>query len=218
MQTGSVDPLLETWTAALGASPAVVAAGHDLLDRYDEPHRHYHDRRHLAEVLAALRDLAPGREPPEAVVVAAWFHDAVHDGRDDDEQRSAELAAHVLASLSVLPDVVDEVVRLVRMTLTHDPAPDDAPGVLLSDADLAVLGAGADRYAEYAEDVRREYGHLGDDAFRAGRAAVLRGLLDRPRIYAGDLAHRRWDAPARRNLRLEISALGGASDGAALRP
>ena len=218
MHAGAVDPLLESWTQALGDRPEVRAAGTDLLSRYDQPHRRYHDRRHLAEVLAALRRLTGGREVPVAVVCAAWFHDAVHDGRDDDEQRSADLAMQVLVDLSVDPVVVEEVVRLVRMTLTHDPAPEDAAGALLSDADLAVLGAAPGRYARYVADVRQEYAHVDDDAFRAGRTAVLRDLLERPRLYLTEVGHRTWDEAARRNLRAEITRSDGASAAADRRP
>jgi predicted metal-dependent HD superfamily phosphohydrolase len=206
-----VEPLLDSWTTALGTRPAVVAAGQDLLARYDEPHRRYHDRRHLAEVLAALRRLTAGRDLPVEVVYAAWFHDAVHDGSDDDEERSARLATRVLSSLAVAAEVVEEVARLVRMTLTHDPVPGDERAALLSDADLAVLGADPDRYARYAADVRQEYAHVDEDAFRAGRTTILRSLLDRPRLYMTEQAHRAWDAPARRNLRDEIRLLSGAS-------
>ncbi len=218
MQTGVVDPLLVSWTDALGTHPDVLAAGQDLLTRYDEPHRRYHDRRHLAEVLAALRQLTAGRAVPVEVVCAAWLHDAVHDGRDDDEERSAGLARRVLTELAVAPDVVDEVARLVRMTLTHEPAPEDLSGALLSDADLAVLGADPKRYARYAAHVRDEYAHVDDDAFRSGRTAVLRSLLDRPRLYVTEQAHRRWDLAARRNLSNEISRLCGPSVDADRRP
>lgn len=218
MHAGAVDPLLASWTDALGTRPDVLAAGRDLLRRYDEPHRRYHDRRHLADVVAAVQELvAPGVVPVE-VVCAAWLHDAVHDGRDDDEERSAVLAARVLGGLGVAQRVVDEVARLVRMTLTHDPAADDVRGALLSDADLAVLGAEPDRYARYAGDVRAEYAHVDDDAFRSGRTAVLRSLLERPRLYVTQEGHRRWDAAARRNLRDEISRLDAASVGAVRRP
>jgi predicted metal-dependent HD superfamily phosphohydrolase len=142
----------------------------------------------------------------------------VHDGRDDDEERSAVLATDVLTRLAVEPPVVAEVARLVRLTVTHDPAPEDVNGALLSDADLAVLGSSPERYARYAADVRQEYAHVDDDAFRSGRTDVLRSLLARPRLYVTQDGHRRWDAVARRNLRDEISALVETSDGADLRP
>ena len=218
VHTGPVEPLLATWTAALGTGADVTAAGRALLARYDEPHRRYHDRRHLAEVLAALRALTGGPPVPLEVVCAAWLHDAVHDGRDDDEERSAVLATQVLPPLGVAPAVVDEVARLVRLTLTHDPAQGDVAGALLSDADLAVLGSPPERYARYAADVRAEYAAVGDDAFRTGRTAVLRSLLDRPRLYVTAEGRDRWDTAARRNLRDEITRLGGPSDDAAPLP
>ncbi len=218
MQTGAVDPLLASWTGALGTAPAVVAAGQDLLARYAEPHRRYHDRRHLADLLAALAQLTGGAPVPVEVVCAAWLHDAVHDGRDDDEERSAVLALRLLPSLGVDDAVVVEVARLVRLTLTHDPAPDDRLGALLSDADLAVLGADPARYGRYAADVRQEYAHVPDAAFREGRSAVLRSLLERPRLYATPEGHRRWEAAARRNLSDEITRLAGPSAVAGPRP
>ena len=215
---GGVEPLLIPWTTALGASPPVVAAGRDLLARWAEPHRRYHDRRHLAEVLAALQTLAGGEPVPVPVVCAAYAHDAVYAGAPDDEQRSADLAAEVLSGLGVPAQVVDEVVRLVLLTATHDVDPQDAAGALLSDADLAVLAAPEQRYRDYTRAVREEYSHLDDASFRRGRSAVLRSLLDRPRLYATQEGRRRWDAAARRNLQAEITSLGEASDDAARPP
>ena len=213
-----VDALLTAWTSAVGGAPPAVAAGHALLDRYGEPHRRYHDRRHLAEVLEALRTLSGDAPPPVPVVLAAYAHDAVHDGRADDERRSAELAAQVLSGLGLPAPVVDEVARLVLLTVTHEVDPQDRAGALLCDADLAVLAAPPERYRAYARDVRAEYAFLDDAAFRAGRRAVLSRLLQRPRLYATEEGHRRWDAAARRNLQDEISRLDAASDGATRPP
>ena len=206
-----MDPLLHAWTSAVGDGPRAVAAGAALLDRYAEPHRRYHDRRHLAEVLAALSALSAGAGLAVPVVCAAYAHDAVHDGACDDERRSADLAARVLPPLGLPQPVVDEVVRLVLLTVTHEVAPDDVDGALLCDADLAVLAAPPARYRAYARDVRAEYAHVDDAAFRQGRSAVLRRLLERPRLYWTQEGHRRWDAAARRNLQNEISALAAAS-------
>jgi predicted metal-dependent HD superfamily phosphohydrolase len=213
-----VDPLLRAWTTAVGNSSEARAAGHELLDRYAEASRRYHDRRHLAEVLAALEALSGGAAPPLTVVCAAYAHDAVHDGAPDDERRSADLAADVLSRLGLPATVVDEVVRLVLLTVSHEVAADDVDGALLCDADLAVLAAAPERYRDYARDVRAEYAHVDDEAFRRGRRDVLHRLLARPRLYATEQGHRRWDAPARQNLRAEITALDEASDGADLRP
>ncbi len=205
--------LWRRWEAAAGASPAAAQTGRDLLRRYAEPHRRYHDVEHLREVLAALDELAGGAAPPPAVVLAAFWHDAVYDPTaPDNERRSAALAGAALRDLA--PGLADEVVRLVLLTVGHDPLPGDAPGALLCDADLAVLAAAPGRYRRYAEAVRAEYAHVGDDGFRNGRAAVLRGLLDRPALYR-TAAGRRLEAPARRNVQDELDRLTAPGGGAA---
>ena len=203
-----MEALLQPWVDALGERPEVLRAGRDLLRRYAEPHRRYHDLRHLGEVLEALRALVDGGHVPGPVVLAACWHDAVYDPEAaDNEQRSALAAATVLRRLGVAPADVAEVVRLVLLTVGHDPEPGDRHGALLCDADLAVLAAAPDRYGAYAADVRAEYGHLDEATFRAGRASVLRTLLDRPRLFTTEQGHRRWDAPARRNLGDELARL-----------
>lgn len=193
--------------------PAVVADRPDLRDRlleaYDAPGRHYHDTRHLAEVLGHLERLLARTDLPQdardAVVLAAWFHDAVYDGRPDDEERSAVLAKDTLAG-AVPPRLVDEVVRLVRVTQDHRPAADDLAGKLLCDADLAVLAADDQRYEEYTRAVREEYAHVDDQAFRAGRAAVLQGLLQ-DRLFRSPAVPAEWEERARANVRAELARL-----------
>lgn len=113
-----------------------------------------------------------------AVRLAAWFHDAVYrPDRTENEERSAALAERALSEARVPEAVVAEVARLVRLTVTHDPADGDRNGEALCDADLAVLAGGPQEYGAYAARVREEYGFVPDGAFREGRSAVLRQLL-----------------------------------------
>jgi predicted metal-dependent HD superfamily phosphohydrolase len=171
--------------------------------------RGYHDTRHLVEVLDRLDELGAAGEPfdHEPVLLAAWFHDAVYDGQPDAEERSAQWA------LCALADHTDaaEVARLVRLTEHHKPTEGDANGCVLSDADLAILAATTERYAEYAEDVRREYAHVPDDLFRLGRAAVLRDLLAKESLFHTAHARRHWEARARANVEAELSRLDAGS-------
>lgn len=188
--------------------------GHDelrdrLLDAYADPARGYHDLRHLTDVLDRVEELQGELGSPgdlNAVLLAAWFHDAIYRGAADDEERSAQLANHELSGI-VGADTAAEVARLVRLTRTHRPATDDRSGRVLSDADLAILAADEERYADYAAGVRREYGQVDDATFRVGRAAVLEDLLTRPALFHTDRGRDLWEAPARRNLRREIDAL-----------
>lgn len=201
--------LLERWVTALGRSADVVEAGRDLLRRYTEPHRRYHDTQHLRELLAALDLLTVGQELPLTVLCAAFWHDAIYEPvAADNERCSADLAGQVLSTLGLGAPLVDEVVRLVLLTAEHDPRPDDEPGALLCDADLAVLAAAPDRYRTYAQGVREEYAHLSDEDFRRGRSAVLGGLLHRPQLFSTLDSRRRWEHAARRNVQGELDRLG----------
>jgi predicted metal-dependent HD superfamily phosphohydrolase len=104
--------------------------------------------------------------------------------------------------------VVPEVARLVRLTETHTPDDGDANGCALSDADLAILSAPAERYAEYAASVREEYAEVPDDAFAAGRAAILRDLLAKPHLFHTAYARSAWEDAARTNVERELAGLG----------
>jgi predicted metal-dependent HD superfamily phosphohydrolase len=93
--------------------------------------------------------------------------------------------------------------------VTHHPEPGDGNGEVLCDADLAVLGSDPQGYAAYAAAVREEYAFVPEDAFRSGRAAILRQLLALPALYRTAAARERFDAPARANLAAELSRLEG---------
>ena len=164
--------------------------------------RGYHDVQHLTEVLARIDELGEGSN--REVVLAAWYHDAIYEGRPDDEERSAQLAESELVGTGV--DVA-EVARLVRITTTHDPAPDDRRGQVLCDADLAILAADPARYQEYSAGVRRDYASVPEADFRAGRRAVLEELLSRAELFRTPHARLEWDQRARQNLAREIADL-----------
>ena len=214
-------PALLTWwkldlaELAPGAHhDAVLAIGTDLERRWTEPHRGYHDTRHLLEVFWALEDLEAGHEitAREGALarVAGWFHDAVYDPAapaGGNEADSADLAVRDLHALGLAAGDIEAVRDLVLATARHDLR---AGGLSAAfhDADLWILSAPAERYAEYTAQVRQEYAAVPDEAFRAGRAAILRPFLDREAIYSTETARAGWEEAARANLLGEFEVLG----------
>ena len=203
-------PLLERWNRLL---PGQESLGKRLLECWNEPHRRYHDRRHLLQVLEGL-DLLTGGTVPRSVGLAAWFHDAVHAGRPGgDEEASAALAEELLPGTGLDAGTVNECARLVRLTASHQPSPADSHGALLNDADLAVLARPAEKYRSYLQDVRAEYAHLSDASFAAGRRRVVATLAAARPLFRTAVGQRLWEEHARRNLAAELA---GAFESAAV--
>ncbi|WP_395574187.1 hypothetical protein [Streptomyces sp. BK79] len=195
--------------AGTGPDPAPYADA--LLARWQEPQRRYHTLTHLTAVLDHVDVLAEHADDPDVVRLAAWFHDAVYlPDRSENEERSARLAERALPEAGVPAEKTAEVARLVRLTVTHAPAEDDRDGQVLCDADLSVLASPPSAYAAYTAAVREEYHFVPNDAFREGRAAILRRLLDLPRLFHTPHGQRAWEATARYNVtgELEMLSLG----------
>jgi predicted metal-dependent HD superfamily phosphohydrolase len=208
----------DAWAQLAGDSPTSRTEWAAVIAAWSEPHRRYHDLSHLAAVLGLVDAIAPAAADADAVRLAAWYHDVVYDPRSaENEARSAGRARAGLRGL-VDDGRLAEVERLVLLTAGHDPAPDDANGAVLCDADLAVLAAPPQAYAGYASAVRAEYGHLSDAEFTAGRIAVLERLLALPALYRLPEDDERWTAAARANLTAELALLRARAASASAGP
>ncbi|MFW5471458.1 hypothetical protein ACOCJ4_15600 [Knoellia sp. CPCC 206435] len=191
----------------------LVPVRDDLLRRWSEPHRGYHDLRHLDEVVTAaaeLREDALGSDEEWAeAVLAAWFHDAVYDvaNATDNERLSADLAREALSPHGVVATALDTVTALVESSAHHDVTQSTGPHAVFHDADLWILSAPEDRFDEYCADVRREYASVPEDAYAQGRSAILAPFLERPSVYRTARARRDWETAARTNLSRELRRL-----------
>jgi predicted metal-dependent HD superfamily phosphohydrolase len=197
----------DAWAALAGDSPTSRTEWAAVVGNWSEPHRRYHDLAHLAAVLGLIDRLAESAADPDAVRLAAWYHDIAYDPeRTDNEQVSAARARAGLRGL--VPDErVDEVERLVLLTAGHDAEPGDANGAVLCDADLAVLASPPEAYVAYASAVRAECGHLSDAEFTTGRMAVLERLLALPQLYRLPVVAEDWTPVARANMTAELTLL-----------
>jgi predicted metal-dependent HD superfamily phosphohydrolase len=180
---------------------------------YRQPGRHYHGMAHIETLLTLLRNQQADISDPQAVEAAIWFHDAIYDSqRSDNETRSAALAAEKLAPQAE-PARLARIVAMIEATATHalpdlDDEAANGDAALFLDMDLSILGAPEGAFDSYEAAVRREYAWVGDEAWRAGRAAVLKKFLARPAIFHTKAFRQRFEAQARKNIARSISALG----------
>lgn len=190
---------VEAARAAGAQAPDVTlyAVGAELAARWQEPHRHYHNLEHLRDCLDEIDD--------PVTRLAAWGHDAIYDPRSAvNEERSALLMTHLLHRCQTPLAVVTETARLIRVTDGHAVELGDERAMMLADADLNVLTRPWPRYLSYVDAVRREYAHVSDELWRAGRAVILRGLLDLPAMFH---LHPEREEPARQNINRELRQL-----------
>jgi len=206
MMVTSLHAWLRTWQE-LGASAADEALHRQLLDCWNEPHRHYHTPQHLGECLQHLQDARGDAQRPAEIELALWFHDAYYDvRRDDNEARSADWARAAVLQAGLPADVAGRIHAMVMAT-EHEAVPEDADAQLLVDIDLAILGADVPRFEESDLQVRAEYAHLGPEEWRTGRREVLASFLGRPRLYSTERFYAAYERQARENLQRAMDRL-----------
>ena len=213
----NADPATGTATVSawrvrmLGVVPPAILD--DLRRRHAEPQRHYHDWSHVEALLGHCEAAGDRIHDRSAVLFAILFHDAIYDPRaKDNERRSAALLVATDPPLS--PESLALARRMIEATAGHQ-LPGDLTGIALEDCahfldmDLGILGAPPGRFDIYEEQIRREYAHVADDAFRTGRAKVLRHFAQRERLYFTPWGQERFERQARANLARSLAALEG---------
>ena len=191
------------WTsAALPGAPEKCFE--DLERRYSEPHRHYHNSRHIDECLREFDFVRAEAINPFGLEFAIWFHDVVYDPhQSDNEEQSAQFAAECLKAPG---DLTWRIRELILTTKTHLPGmvPD---GALLIDIDLSIFGKSETRFFEYENGIRMEYAWVPEPLYREKRAEILRKFLERKRIYTTKHFFDLYELSARRNISNSIASL-----------
>lgn len=197
------------WMAAwnmLGVLPPDPEVYDHLVTAYAAPERAYHNLWHLKECFDHYNLVADRLRRPAEVALALWFHDVVYDSRrPDNEILSAAWADNVLCAAGCHAETIRRVHALI-LTTTHRTVPEAGDPAYLADIDLAILGADAERFAEYEVQIREEYRWVDSVAFDAGRADFLSRMLARPTIFATPYFRDRLERAARRNIAHSIAS------------
>ncbi|MBV7265284.1 HD domain-containing protein [Erythrobacter ani] len=185
----------------------------DLRRRHGEPQRRYHDWSHIEALLGRFESVEDRIGDRAAVLYAILFHDAVYDPRaNDNERRSAALLTEISPPMPI--SSLSNARRMIEATEGHH-LPNDLSGAARDDCahfldmDLGILGAAPDRFDIYEQQIRAEYAHVPDDAFRTGRAKVLRHFSQRKRLYFSAWGQDRFESQARANLARSLALLEG---------
>lgn len=184
----------------------------DLRSRYGEPHRAFHTWERVTELLRMAEDVAAAVADRSAFVMAILFHRVVLDPRSPDApMRSAAVMRQVMAQ-RVPAERLLRAEMLIRALMDGvPPETGDASlrgdAALLVDFDHAILGGEATRYRAYEAALRQEFPHLSDTRYGVARAAKLRMLGWRERIFLTDRFYLDYERRARRNIEARIAEL-----------
>jgi len=196
----------------------MITSPDSILNQYALSDRHYHNFKHIGLMLAGLdehfypeemwiatlsRDKYKKTPVYLQIKQAIIYHDVIYDAsRNDNEERSAEVAANELAYYYD-EGWIDSVSRLILVTKTHNPQPNSMPEKIIVDLDLA--GLASHNYIKHSQQIRKEYAFATDEQWYYGRKAFLDSFLSRDDLYHTKVGQSRWTADARRNMQLELS-------------
>jgi predicted metal-dependent HD superfamily phosphohydrolase len=210
MKAGNRERFIALWKR-IGAKGDPSPLADFFFKAYSEPHRHYHNLRHISECLNELDSAAELASSAEAVELALWFHDVVYDtNAHDNEEQSALLARRWLADAGVENALIEKTCNLVLATKDHNVTL-DRDAALVVDVDLSILGQPERRFLEYEQQIRAEYAWVEARLFARKRAEILEEFLSRPRIYSTGPFYDRYEKRARFNLQTSIAALRAQS-------
>jgi predicted metal-dependent HD superfamily phosphohydrolase len=152
----SFDAWSEIWSK-LGLSSLNEPLYQKLISCYSEPHRKYHTLQHLSECFSHLSEIRLLAAHPHEIEIALWFHDAIYDtSGKSNEEKSADWAQAEVCSNGLSQETATRIHAFIIAT-KHNAVPMSINVEVIIDADLGILGATPERYAEYETQVRQEY-------------------------------------------------------------
>lgn len=170
----------------------------DLRRRLGGPDRRFHNLHHIHDCLHRFDEVAPFLCDRDAVEVALWFHDAVYEPSDpENERRSAAL--FLADSAGANPVFRRRVCGLVLATRHQGPAL-TSDRRFIEDIDLAGFAAPWDAFMHEGELLREEFGAQPDDRYYSGQVAFLDRLKRRPWFFATEYFRERYESKAQQNL------------------
>lgn len=202
-----LDDLLAHVPVSTRAKEAVVV-------RLSEPHRHYHDLRHVLEMWAWHKQYCDGRFNPQMIASFCLYHDAVYypDAKDN-EARSAELwkqdSIDVPYNLSQMTQIA------IEASANHFQKPQWLCVRWCLDLDLLRLGAPESEFTQHGIAIRAEFCHVNDVDWIRISAEWRTKVLAQPSIFSFP-QFAAFETTARRNLAralvLDWTAMGYLND------
>lgn len=179
----------------------------DILSKYTHKKRYYHTMEHLDFMYRLLEPIQNDVALWDLLLFALFYHDYIYNSlKQDNEERSADKLVEILTSLQLTQSEILFCQEAILATKWHQESKIEDLNYLV-DADLAILGADEQRYANYRIGVRKEYKYYPEFVYKKGRIRVLEYFLKMPRIYKTLYFYDRFEENAKENLQKELIML-----------
>lgn len=203
-----------------------VMADHNLykfLKRvYNQPHRHYHNWKHICHYLDVFKKFLDKFVENDDIMdfsidhieYALFFHDIVYELFSKyNETLSAQMACTYLDpnySQSKPKLITNLILSTHHSESIKDILPNDDSTRLIADIDLAIFGENTKKFEEYTYGIREEYHSIPDEVYNPIRKKFLTYILERypgQQIYHTDMFRDMYTERAVENLLRAIEKL-----------
>jgi predicted metal-dependent HD superfamily phosphohydrolase len=176
----------------------------EIMDHYSSPGRYYHSLNHIIQFLKELEPFLKDIKEADAFLFAAFYHDLIYNPLSgSNEEESAGVAELRLSKLNVPQRSIDACKKFILATKDHFLNANEDINYF-TDADLSILGKDDEIYTGYAQLIRKEYAMLPDEIYKPARKRILQHFLNMDRIYKTEIFYKKYEKPARQNIKKEL--------------
>lgn len=148
-----------------------------VLERWNEPHRFYHNMQHFKEIKKAIDRSSVSAEEKGILLVAALYHDAVYEiGAKDNEQKSADLFLEDFTGI-LTPPTINRVHSIIMDTASRK-MPTDPLSRTFWLIDNEVLGRDFEGLLEWERQIFKEYQKYPIDEYKKARIEFIESEIE----------------------------------------
>lgn len=147
----------------------------DIISMYDEPHRFYHNRHHLNQVIENLNKYKNlTEEECDILSISVYFHDVVYNPRKtNDEQKSVDL----LNDFTEIPLNIREKCSQIIMDTTLNIEPIEKLSKIFWLSDRNIFFKPFSELIEYENKIFKEYQYVSYDIYKEKRIEFLNNCI-----------------------------------------
>lgn len=205
-------PIQAHWQQLIQPYPDSVdqfdRAYQEIISRYTEKHRRYHNLQHIQSLLALSDAYYTQLQRPDVVLWAIFYHDIIYNvPGSNNEEKSAALAAQRLKECRIPDDVITAVTRFIICTKNHQPNFPQNDLYYFLDFDMAILGSPAATYQAYTQAIRQEYKFYPSPLYKAGRKKALKHFIEKEQLFFTGNFRQQFGQQALANITHELDSL-----------